>query len=510
MSALAIYAQAHHEAAQYHNPRRHGFVSLCYSTPSGRRSAARAFEALEVGPPNGLAESQIALWRAAHECARGHGFAQRSFKVAALPSVLERLREQLPLNDEDAWEGTSVWLSQAEFSRPNRRKLNFESVAVCWVDLDLRHENSPACLSRLGPDEALQKVLSRCASEALPLPSMVLWTGRGLAVKWYTETLPRQAYPRWAAVQSALVDVFAGLGADGAARDASRILRVAGTFNPKSGTKCTPIYVRESWGEVERVAFDGLANAILPFTREQLAQRREQQAAQRVALKHRLVALDGGGQGQTANLLTFNPVRLAWLQVSDYRTLASLRPVASRPEGWTNQLVMYASSALAIAVWADAAQWGTEIPALVRELAPHWSASRIATATSSVVARMARMARGEWVEWKSRKVPPVYTPKHATIIRDLGITEQSMLKLAVIIDRDTARERARVRDQERKTTSRRAAGVRARGEYLAAAQDCATRAQALRCEGLPVDAIAARLNVSRRQVYRWLALKPSV
>ena len=355
-------------------------------------------------------------------------------------------------------------------------------VAVCWVDLDLQHEKAPARLSKLAPDKALALVLGKCAKTGLPLPSIVLWTGRGLAVKWYTtDILPKAAYPRWAAVQAALVEAFADLGADAQARDASRILRLVGTYNHKTGTLCEPLWARMFFGDIERIAFDDLADAVLPFTREQLAALRAQRAAQAARcaanLGGHLLALAGSkGHG---NLLAFNPVRLAWLQVADYRKLAAMRPPEQRPEGWTNALVWLATSALAVAVWADADRWDNELAALCRELAPHWPAARIAQATATVQSRMAQMARGEWVDWQSKKRPPVYTPKHETIIKTLALSADETEHLAVIIPADLAKDRHRARQEQR----RRAAGSLPRQTWLDTHEQRRAQARLLRAQG---------------------------
>ena len=41
---------------------------------------------------------------------------------------------------------------------------------------------------------------------------------------------------------NSLVDTFGNMGADDNAKDASRVLRLSGTYNPKSLDLCHPIY----------------------------------------------------------------------------------------------------------------------------------------------------------------------------------------------------------------------------------------------------------------------------
>ncbi len=462
--ALAPYCRPGFEAAQYHDASRPGYLVFGYSTATGRQIARDAFRRKEAG-------EHYDGWEL------GAGYRQRSLPLREMPRVLADPARHLPISANDP--GTDIWVSQGEFTRPNRQKINLARIAVCWVDIDLRHEGAPTRLSSLTPDKALALVLARIAERGLPPASMVLWTGRGLCIKWYTDVLPKAAYPRWAAAQAALVETFADLGADAAARDASRILRLAGTYNSKSGTLCEPIYVNEFFGEVQRTAFDDIADAVLPFTRQQLAELRAKRAAAAKARKqrlaNRLIALEGSRRA-SGNLQAFNPVRLAWLQLDDYRKLASLRAVGQRPEGWTNSLVWLATSALAVAVWADADRWDNELASLCRELAPHWSASRIAQATSTVRSRMQQMSQGMWVDWQGKKRPPVYTPRHSTILQQLGVTDAEAEQLFVIIPNDLARERDRLRQHER----RRGMGVPTRQQWLESHEQRRAHARLLR------------------------------
>ena len=480
MQSLSLLAAARpeNEAALYHQGGRAGYFTLGWSTKSGRTTAANAMQRLQNFP-----KAERSKYGGPD---LGAGYKQHSFSLASMPDVLRNIEQHIPLSPPDSWETTSIWISQGEFTRPNRQKINLARIAVCWVDLDLHHETSPAALKALGKDKALERALSISRSRGIPTPSLILWTGRGLVLKWLVDVLPKQAYPRWAAVQRMLVEAYAELGADAAARDASRILRIPGTFNPKSGDLCEPIFVNVFWGEVQRFAFDDLANEVLPFTREQIEKLRQeralarQQRARRLEQHLKVVESEHPGKG---NLRAFNPVRLAWGQVDDYRTLAAMRPVETRPEGWTNTIVWMAASALAVAIWADADRFDREFIALASELAPHWSASRLLQSVSSVKSRMQQMARGEWVEHNGKKRPPVYTPKHSTILRELGVTDVQAEQLSVIIPRELVEERARERSRKRDAERRRLAQVKTRPDWLGAHEQKRTSAKLLRAQG---------------------------
>jgi hypothetical protein len=153
-----------------------------------------------------------------------------------------------------------------------------------------------------------------------------------------------------------------------------------------------------------------------------------------------------------------------------------------------------------MAVWADIKRFDAELFSLVKELAPHWDNARIAQAVASVRSRAEAMARGEWVTYNGKKVPPVYTPKHSTIIDVLGLTDDEMTQLDVIITSDIKKDRDRERDRLR----RRKAGAVDRSTYLMANADKKVMAVELVINlGKTVREAAEILGVSAMTVSRW-------
>jgi hypothetical protein len=136
----------------------------------------------------------------------------------------------------------------------------------------------------------------------------------------------------------------------------------------------------------------------------------------------------------------------------------------------------------------------------VKELAPHWDNARISQAVASVRDRAEAMARGEWVVYGGKKVPPVYTPKHCTIIDTLGLTDDEMSKLDVIISDDIKKDRHREAEAKR----RRKAGAVDRDTYLMANADKKVQAVELVVNlGRTVREAAEILGVSAMTVSRW-------
>jgi len=185
----------------------------------------------------------------------GSGKKQDSYRLSQMPVVLSMLDHS-----------RDTWLSQAEFIKPNRRVVNLARIGLLFADLDTYRE--PWAQGR-SPEQLAAAVMFRCYDEGVPPPSILVFSGRGVQAKWLLDgTLPRQALPRWNACQRYLIDRLAGLGADPAAKDASRVLRLVNTVNSKSGEVCRVIHVEHGPdGEPIRYNFEYLAEALLPVAR---------------------------------------------------------------------------------------------------------------------------------------------------------------------------------------------------------------------------------------------------
>jgi hypothetical protein len=108
-----------------------------------------------------------------------------------------------------------------------------------WVDIDCYN-------AAISPDETAQIIAEQIYDGTLPHPSATARSGRGVYVLWFLhdanapENSPA-ATPKGIETQSrvngALVERFASIGADAAATDAARVLRVQGSLNSKNGQR---------------------------------------------------------------------------------------------------------------------------------------------------------------------------------------------------------------------------------------------------------------------------------
>ena len=76
-------------------------------------------------------------------------------------------------------------------------------------------------------------------NRVIPIPNLIIDSGRGLTLVWSIEKVPYMALPLWKSIQEYLYSQLKEFGADRKALDATRVLRVAGSINSKSGTRVT-------------------------------------------------------------------------------------------------------------------------------------------------------------------------------------------------------------------------------------------------------------------------------
>ena len=123
------------------------------------------------------------------------------------------------------------WVSQnGFFKQGTRRVLDIGQLVALYVDLDCYKVGIEA-------NEAVGIVYRDYIEPGkIPRPSMVIYSGQGAQLVWRIKQETAYALPVWQGVENWLIDQLKPLGADPQARDAARVLRVAGTFNLKNNT----------------------------------------------------------------------------------------------------------------------------------------------------------------------------------------------------------------------------------------------------------------------------------
>ncbi len=394
---------------------------------------------------------------------------QTSYPLNQLPQVLNLISQDR--RDRD-W-----WISQAVFTKPNRRKVNLAHVGVAFVDLDYYRFPGLACLCNT---EILDRVCQHSEDAGIPLPSIVIDSGKGLQIKWLHEPLPRKALPRWEAMQRQLVKVFLQLGADANARDISRVLRIIHTFNQKNGRRVEVIWVNNDYDVLTptNYAFNDLAEQILPPLPEKSNRRRK------------------------ASVRSFQPVSgftlnsLNWTRLCDLQKLIELRG-GDMGDGLREPMAFWLCNFFALRYCKELAmkpldEWN-EFRQLCLQAAPHWDSGKIMDKTSNLYRLTRSAAKGETVEFNGKEYSPLYTPTNQYLIDAFQIEPEEERQLSTI---HSGEEKSRRKSERNK---KRYAGNRQ--EKM---QEKAKQAQKLKEHGLSTRRIAREMGVSQGMARKYL------
>jgi hypothetical protein len=279
------------------------------------------------------------------------------------------------------------------------------------------------------------------------------------------------------------------IGADPAAKDASRVLRLVDTINSKSGEICRVVHVENGHDSTPiRYNFEYLAETLLPAARWEIEQQHRARADRR-----QLKLIPGT---KTDNLRGFSGRQLAWDRLEDLRKLSELR--GGVPEGERMKHLFWRLNFLMLSGATHSGQMYHEASALAAEVAPGWNYRSRELMT--LYAKAKQFEAGERVEFGGKEFPPLYTPRNNTMISLFQITDLEQRALRTLISGETAAKR----HAERERMRRRTAGAVDRATYLEAASNKQIQAQCLKRKGLSVRAIALQMGVSAMAVSRYL------
>ena len=125
-----------------------------------------------------------------------------------------------------------VYISMSTFYKPMRRIETIKEIGNLFIDLDTYN-------TEFTKTQILMNLEENYFNRSIPIPNLIIDSGRGLTLVWSIEKVPYKALPLWKAIQEYLYSQLKEFGADRKALDATRVLRVAGSINSKSGTRVT-------------------------------------------------------------------------------------------------------------------------------------------------------------------------------------------------------------------------------------------------------------------------------
>lgn len=464
---------------------------------------AAVAEASRLHPPRERRDFPYATW-----CYREAGdvrMRQVAFPVAELAQVLKRIGRR------PNWTREHHYITQHEFRARNRRAVNLHSMGLLWADIDL----NAADYDWRTAEQFTQRLLVTCSDAAIPEPSIVVWSGRGLHVKWiFDSRLPAAALPRWSAAMKYLNNKLAEYGwpVDKGATDVSRVLRIVGSCNPRPdlfGYVPRPVFVTHE-GPDSDYSFDYLCEWLLPYTRDQVKAFREDAKAREEAAKRWSEWDENRQKAQQFIKRTFSAAEAAALEAQQslwWHRLDALRTIAKARggigEGQRNAWVWIAANALAWGL-GDVSRLYLELPHVVREIAPSFSFKESQKSASSVIRRL-----------KEGGVSALYRMRTSTLAEKLGLNSQEYEVLKSVTNGHHPAYNPGIMGFEPisgLTFDEWLAEVRRRqaegGRYsasirVAKQQEARRRALELRAKGLSIRAIAHELGVSHMTVWTW-------
>lgn len=421
----------------------------------------------------------------------GGRLTQKAYSLENLEFVLRHVRRDV-----------DTFMSQAFFAAPCRRAIHLSAATHAYVDLDIYKADN---LRGLSPEQVSELVLLACRDDGLPYPSAIICSGRGLYLKYFwSSPIPRAAAGRAVAVNRALVRLFGEFGSDPAAVDMSRILRVVGTVNSKSGEIARVLWLNERGGQIVTHDFDTFADDVLPYSLEQIREFRSAAEARRAEIRilsqerARRQQQRAVEQRRRGNQRAFCPEDWHWGVLEDIRKLAEMRYPGGRvPAGERDTFGFLGACQLARVI--PAGQLWYEVQSWSRLLLPADFVDRDLHRQCSTLLRRA-LADAMRAAGGDAKVS-VYTYTKQRLIEMLRITPDEMRHMTRLID-DAEKRR---RHTEAASTQRRAAGAQLRSDYMASAHADDQQIQLLAALGHSVREIAVLTGVSKSKVARILA-----
>jgi hypothetical protein len=404
---------------------------------------------------------------------------QRSYRVDKYDKVMSKLDLSV-----------DTYISQNVFKRPNRRTLDLQSISHGYVDLDTYNIDR---LSGMSAEDIAKELLKFCDVNNIRRPSMIIDSGQGLYLKYVWSTLVHgRAAGRAIAVNRKLVETFKSFGADPKCVDMSRILRVVGSINSKTGRLCRVVW---SSAPIQTYSFDKFADEVLPYTYEQVKSFRQKKA--KLASLNQVKGLKKIKTGKS------DWAQFHWKVLMDLQTLKQMRYGNGYVKEGMRDIFGFLGAVQLAHALPNQSDLFHELRVWVSQngmLSEGFTQKELLRSCSSLLDRLYEQRAGKTRTFQGKKVSPLYTYSIQKMIELLEITSVEMKNLSVLID-DIEKK---YRNTKQRRKKRRKSGMLPRGIYLKNAFDKSLEARQLKASGLSVSKIVERLGISRSSVYEYL------
>lgn len=205
-----------------------------------------------------------------------------------------------------------VFITPNTMYKKQRRVANIRQFRALFQDLDIH---------KLGysKEETVCMIYILVYENKIPMPSMIVDSGRGIHLYWKIKNAPYGALNTWQELQDYLYYQLKHLQADRNATDGARVLRLPNTLNSKENALCKVIEVHD---DIEYSMYD-LREQYLNYS---ISKQLQFQEAKTVKKKTKVI-----------NNKFFNSYSLHMTRVEDIETLCKLR--GYNMKGYRNMII---------------------------------------------------------------------------------------------------------------------------------------------------------------------------
>ena len=197
------------------------------------------------------------------------------------------------LNDKD------VYISQNTFNNRSRRLIHLKELKALYIDIDCYKVN----LSK----EAVKYFMENDLYGQIPVPNMLVDSGRGLYYIIFLENTVAEDLPKWQLIEKYLYEKLKDLGADNKALDATRVLRVVGSTNSKNNELVKVIDTYDY-----QYTLDEIIENYIPEVNEDRKEKQKPKGVRKKGRKKKFVSL-------------FNLYNLYYTRFKDIKKLVEIR-----------------------------------------------------------------------------------------------------------------------------------------------------------------------------------------
>lgn len=369
-----------------------------------------------------------------------------------------------------------IYISSNTYYKPKRSTSYIRQFRALYIDLDLKEH------PKSGTVYAIYDLVQ---DNKIPMPSMIVDSGRGLHLYWRIENAPYGAIQTWQELEDYLYNQLKDLGADIKATDGARVLRLPNTINSRNKAKCKVVIIN---GDIRYSMYD---------LREQYLNYKPKRGYQLQFEQTKEVKK----QGTVSRL--FNSYTLHLARANDIKKLCELRNY--KVKGYRN-FILHCYAYWEGIYTRDPEELANKVIELNNAFKPPIKANEV-----KAILRCVPKAIAKFIEYeqgiRSGKVKRVskgmkdkggYWYKNSTLIEALDITPEEQVAMETIIGME---EKYR-RNNERRTP-RNEAGLTPREQ---AKQELIQKVKKLKAEGLKQKDIAERLSITKGTVSKYLKL----